>query len=127
MKGIEPTLKTCDLDATIRFYRDLLGFQLDSVWPQEKPNFCILSRDTVRLMFYVAETPRETPPQMTGQIRLDMEGLVELYGSVREHVETEWGPEVYSYGRREVSILDCNGYSLILSETTSDRATCEVD
>lgn len=125
MKRIEPTLKARDLDETIEFYRDLLGFGVDLLWPEQSPTFCLLVRDEVRLMFYIDDQPGE--PQLSGQLRLDMDGVIPLYESIREHVKTDWGPEVYSYGRREVSIADCNGYSIILTETTSDTPTCNVD
>ena len=78
-------------------------------------------------MFYVSTDGPGPEPTMTGQLRLDMEGVTPFYDAIRDRVQTEWGPEVYSYGRREVSILDCNGYSLIFSEATSDPATCDVD
>ncbi len=127
MKRVEPTLKVGDLHETIDFYRDLLGFQLDLLWPAESPNFCIMSHDDVRLMFYVDTEHREPQPQMTGQLRLDIVGVTPLYESLRDKVDTEWGPEVFHYGRREVAIVDCNGYSIILSEITSDPPTCDVD
>ena len=124
MKAIEPTLKTVDLDKTIGFYRDLLGFRLDTLWPEDNPTFCILSQDKTRLMFFTDSSQPNHEPIMTGQLRLDMDGVMALYSEIQDRVETEWGPEVFHYDRREVSIRDCNGYSIIFSETTSDPPTC---
>jgi hypothetical protein len=37
----------------------------------------------------------------------------------------EWGPEVFEYGRRECSIKDPTGYSVVLSEETDDPPQSE--
>jgi hypothetical protein len=42
----------------------------------------------------------------------------------RDHATVEWGPEVYSYGRRELGFRDPDGSWVILSEVTSDPPTC---
>jgi len=39
-----------------------------------------------------------------------------LHDRVAGNAKIEWGPEVYSYGRREFAIKDCNGYLLAFSE-----------
>ncbi len=121
---VSPTLKTENLRRTVEFYCDRLGFTVDTLWPEEEPTFCILDRGGVHLMFYEDRERRESAPSMTGQLRIDMDDLMTLYEAVKNHVRTEWGPEVYHYGRREVSIKDCNGYSLVLSEATTDPPTC---
>ena len=67
-------------------------------------------------------------PAMTGQLHIDVEdGVEELHRRLRDRYEILWGPEVYSYGRREFSVRDPNGYRLVFSEVTDDPVTCEVD
>ena len=46
-----PMLTTDDLDATIAFYRDTLGFELLATYPEDNPNWCYLRRGGSHLMF----------------------------------------------------------------------------
>lgn len=47
-----------------------------------------------------------------------------LYATIAGNVAIEWGPEAYSYGRREFAIKDPNGYLLVFSERTKDPPDC---
>lgn len=123
LRCITPALATTDLQATIAFYRDLLGFTIDTLWPEQEPTLCILDQGDVHLSFYVDQHGDATAPAMTGQLRIDAERVMEIYERVRDHAAIEWGPEVYHYGRREFSVLDPNGYSLIFSEPTDEAPT----
>jgi hypothetical protein len=38
-------------------------------------------------------------------------------------VPIEWGPEVYSYGRREFAVRDPDGYLVIFTEPTDEAPT----
>ena len=48
----------------------------------------------------------------------------DLHKSLLDRVTIEWGPEVYSYGRREFAIRDPDSYLLIFTEATEDPPTC---
>lgn len=124
LRCITPALATTDLRATIAFYRDRLGFTIDTLWPEEDPTFCILDQGDVHLSFYMDRHGGEAAPGMTGQLRIDGERIMEIFERVRDHAEIEWGPEVYHYGRLEFSMLDPNGYSLVFSEPTDSPPTC---
>lgn len=127
LHGVTPALQTRDLPGTIAFYRDVLGFTVHLLWPEEHPTFCILDHGEVHLSFYVDTHGGGSEPRMTGQLRIDAEGVRQIHERVRPHAEIEWGPEVYHYGRREFSVKDPNGYSLIFSEPTSDPPTSPDD
>jgi uncharacterized glyoxalase superfamily protein PhnB len=58
---------------------------------------------------------------------LDVEELPALHASIAKQTTIEWGPEVYSYGRREFGFRDPDGNWVILSEVTSDPPTCVND
>ena len=126
--NITPALKVVDLDETIAFYTGHLGFAVDSLWPKDAPTFCILDHGPTHLMFHTEPyEAAEGPPLMTGQLHIDLEGgVMELFENLKDHHEILWGPEVYSYGRREFSVRDPNGYRLVFSERTNEKPTCEV-
>jgi len=119
-----PTLPTSDVPATVAFYRDLLGFDVAALWPEDAPTFCILIKDTVELSFTAAPDGWQADRSVSMRLRVD--NALEIFERIRERVEVEWGPEVYDYGCREFSVKDCNGYSLIFTEETDDEPTCRV-
>ena len=53
---LTPILITDDMDATIAFYRDVLGFRVTAQIPDENPTWCFLLRDGAAIMF---TTPQE--------------------------------------------------------------------
>ena len=116
LKSITPHLKTNDLDATIRFYTELLGFAVEASWPPERPANCILERDGVSISFTTDPNLWYPPPCLSGQLWIEVADVEDLHAKVAGKVNVEWGPEVYSYGRREFAIKDCNGYLLAFSE-----------
>lgn len=119
-----PTLPTSDMSATVAFYRDLLGFDVAVLWPDDEPTFCILIKDAVEVSFTAA--PEGWLADRGVAMRLRVNDTLAIYEQVRDVVEVEWGPEVYDYGCREFSIKDCNGYSLIFSQETDETPTCLV-
>jgi catechol 2,3-dioxygenase-like lactoylglutathione lyase family enzyme len=108
-RGIKPFLKTKDLAQTIRFYVELLGFVVDSQWPADNPTDCILDNGQVHLAFSTDPHNRYPAPGLTGQLWIDVDNVMSLHSNLIGKVTIEWGPEVYSYGRREFAIRDCNG------------------
>ncbi len=67
------------------------------------------------------------PPTLTGQLWVDVEDVRALHALVSPQVEVLWGPEVYSYHRREFAIRDPNGYLLAFSESTDDAPSFPED
>jgi catechol 2,3-dioxygenase-like lactoylglutathione lyase family enzyme len=124
-RQLTPLLKTLDLAQTVAFYVDILGFQVTVLHPTHAPDFCILTRDDTELSFYQDSREAEKTPQLTGQLYFDVADVTALYTTLKDRLTIIWGLEVYSYGRREFAIKDCNGYILAFSEPTTDPPTCD--
>jgi len=124
MKWVTPYLKTLDLEKTIAFYTEMLGFTVDATWPAEKPTLCFLAKDNVEMGFYVDTEQREGTPGLTGQMRIEVDDVMSLHRKVIGRADIVWGPEVYFYGRREFCFKDVNGYEIVFSELTDDPPTC---
>lgn len=123
-RAVTPLLKTKGIAATIHFYTEILGFSVATLWPVEQPTFCILERDEVCISFMVDNDGHyQDSPCLTGQICIDVEDVKGWYAQLEGKVEVLWGPEVYSYGRREFAIRDVNGYSITFGEDTTDPPT----
>lgn len=122
-----PDLFTTRLEETIAFYTKVLGFTVETLWPEEGPSLCILDRGQASVMFHTDRWDGEEESQLTGQIRIDVDDCLAMHAAVLEHPDADilWGPDVYEYGRREFSVRDPNGYRLVLSEVVDGGTSCE--
>jgi catechol 2,3-dioxygenase-like lactoylglutathione lyase family enzyme len=121
LMSVTPRLKTTDLTKAIKFYADTLGLEPGVLWPKERPTFCILGRDGVQVGFSQAKAASPI------ELYIEVESVVRWHGAVKDKVTIEWGPEVYSYGRREFAFRDPDGNLVILTERTLDPPTCVVE
>jgi catechol 2,3-dioxygenase-like lactoylglutathione lyase family enzyme len=121
VKSIEARLPVTDVDRSAAFFANSLGFRIDTLWPQRNPEFAILDRDGLRLQLGKVEA---SGSGSSTTLWLDVEELVDLHSTVQNHASIEWGPEVYSYGRREFGFRDPDGNWVIVSEVTNDPPTC---
>lgn len=124
-RSVTPILAARSLDETIAFYTNVLGFSLRTTFPEAKPSFCLLTRDRVVFAFSSELWPGD--PHLSGQISIEVDDAMDVFRSVGNRATIEWGPEVFHYHRREFSMKDCNGYSIVISEPTNDPTTCLED
>jgi len=59
------------------------------------------------------------------ELHIEVTDARAIHAALQGHVPIEWGPEVYTYGRREFAITDRDGYLFIFSEATSDAPTID--
>lgn len=116
-----PRLPVTDLRRTLAFYAEVLGFSIDLVWPSDRPTFAILQRDTTRVSFFEPNEHQGAPGY--AELYVEVTEASELYALIHDRVAIEWGPEVYSYGRREFAARDPDRYLVIFTEPTSDPYT----
>jgi len=124
--SVSPRLQVRDVEETVRFYLDVLGFDGWSGWPEEQPNFAIVSRDGVSVQFQQSDGDTSQTAETT-TLHFTVAEVRAVINQIGKKASIEWGPEVYSYGRREFAIRDCNGVMLIFSEITGDPPTCPSD
>lgn len=115
-KGIMPVLHVTDIDLSIHFYRDLLGFQL--VWREandgEGEN-CMLESSGLTLMLSTGDH-LGGPPAFTGTLYFATVGVAALWETVKDHAQIVWPLENMSYGTLEFGIRDPDGYMLAFAE-----------
>jgi len=119
LENIHPVLAVNDIDDTIRFYRDVLGFacvnRLDS--------WAALSRDNVEVMISLpnAHEPFEKPT-LTGSIYFNTTDVDALWQQIKDKARVVYPIENFFYGMREFAIRDNNGYILQFGQEISDPA-----
>ena len=108
---LRPMLWTEDLDGTIEFYTDMLGFTCDEV--NDDWGWASLSLDDVSLM--LARPNAHTPYDkigFTGTFYFTTDDVEALWAKLKDKAEVCYGIENFEYGMREFAIYDNNGYML---------------
>jgi catechol 2,3-dioxygenase-like lactoylglutathione lyase family enzyme len=112
LKSLAPILTTNEMDRSVRFYVDVLGFTCD-VQTREYSN---LYRDHVRIMLASPNAHGKwSGPQFSGQlyIGLGTPGEVDvLWARVKDRAEVIYAVDDFEYGLHEFGIRDDNGYAL---------------
>jgi catechol 2,3-dioxygenase-like lactoylglutathione lyase family enzyme len=104
-------LQTSDMDRTIAWYRDVLGFRCVR---RMGDGWCHLEQGSVSLMFMKNE--HVGAPHATATQYIYVDDLDGLWETLKSRVAAEWGPEVMPYGMREFAIKDPDGYYLSFGE-----------
>lgn len=109
------------LKRTTEFYTKLLGFSVQTAWPEENPEYAGLRFGDVLVAFYEVSDL----PAIRASFVLETDDAMEIYRRVQNEATVLWGPEVYFYGCREFCFEDPDGHQIIISEITNDPVTCE--
>ena len=128
MEGVCPLLQVFDMPTAVRFYRDVLGFEVAQNSPLVKSpegeyfHWAMLRRDDVALMLNTAYDEGERPAAPDGA-RIAAHGDTSLFFGCQD-VEATYEviaargakvvekPMVTRYGMKRFSIVDPDGYSL---------------
>lgn len=117
-----PMLETEDLQATIRFYRDVLGFEVRGFYPDEE-NACWASfwSGNLEIGFGNKNLRNDIPGTvMTGSLYIHVANVDELW-EVEGKAEVMFAPQDMNYMMREFGIKDPNGYAIIIGQDISNK------
>jgi len=119
LENVRPMLAVTNIDETIRFYRDVLGFACAN----QMDGWAALSRDNVELMVSLpnAHEPFEKPT-LTGSIYFNTTDVDALWEQIKDKVSVVYPIENFFYGMREFAIRDNNGYILQFGQEITDPA-----
>jgi catechol 2,3-dioxygenase-like lactoylglutathione lyase family enzyme len=121
--SLEPRLHVADFDKSLAFYRDVLGFQVLTTFPEAEPSFAIVSRDGVGLQLGGIDGTRAPDQPSTATLYFDVTDAAGLHDALKGSVTIEWGPDVFFYHRREFAFRDPDGNLIVMSEETDDPVT----
>jgi catechol 2,3-dioxygenase-like lactoylglutathione lyase family enzyme len=118
INSILPVLRVADLDRSVRFYEDTLGFAVAWRAPNDGGGEnCMLSTGSVSLLLSTGPHLGDTP-RFTGTLYFDGSGVEQLYEAIKDRVTLVWPLGVMKYGSREFGFRDPDGYLLAASEST---------
>lgn len=114
-KSLNPILYTKNLDQTIQFYTEKLGFTC--IGKNKGLNWSLLQNGTIEIMFsHPVESIAFETAQFTGSLYLTLDDVDHLWESLKDNVKICYEIETFEWGMREFAIYDNNGYVLQFGE-----------
>ncbi|MEJ0057341.1 MAG: VOC family protein [Bacteroidota bacterium] len=124
LASLSPNLIVDDVNKAVEYYAQKIGFTLVASVPEQGTfNWAMVARDGVTLMFQSLESIKEDMPALQvnskggiGTFFIEMEGIDELYESLKGKADIAFEIRTTFYGKREFGIRDLNGYFLVFAE-----------
>jgi len=121
LHSVAPVFAVADISATIRWYEEQLGFISDPFPAHEPYVFAVVYRDRVEIMLqrvegYVKPDLYYSRAGGVWDAYFRIEGVKDLFESVREKVTVIEPLHKQPYGNWEFEVRDPNGYVLVFSE-----------
>ena len=111
-RTLAPILVTDNMDRTVRFYVDVLGFTCGV----QTPGYSNLYRDSVRIMLAAPNAHGAWDgSKFTGQLYIGLATAEEvdvLWAKVKDRAAIIYPVDDFDYGMHEFGIRDDNGYHL---------------
>lgn len=118
-KRLTPLLWTENLQETLTFYTEILGFVCGEY--NEEWQWAALHQNNVELMI---SKPNEHSPfekiGFTGSFYFEVDDVDFLWEKLKNQVEIVYELETFDWGMKEFAIKDTNGYILQFGQNISD-------
>jgi uncharacterized glyoxalase superfamily protein PhnB len=117
LENVRPVLAVNDIDETIHFYRDVLGFECAN----RMDGWAALRKDNVEVTISLpnAHEPFDKPT-LTGSIYFNTSDVDALWQQIKDKANIVYPVENFFYGMREFAIRDNNGYILQFGQEIND-------
>jgi uncharacterized glyoxalase superfamily protein PhnB len=117
LNKLTPMLTVTNMDETIRFYRDVLGFECAN----RSEGWATLLNHGVEIMIALpnAHLPIEKP-HFTGSLYMNLDEVDPLWQKIVGKASAVYPIENFYYGMREFAIRDNNGYMLQFGSEITD-------
>ena len=124
LKKLTPNLIVSDVERSVAFYRDVLGFRVDATVPEGPPYvFASVQSGPVEIFLNapepaIAEYPafKDRPIGGTLTLFIEVAGIDEVHASPRERVRIVMPLEKKWYGVTEFAFEDPDGYLITFAE-----------
>lgn len=129
IKNIVPMLATGDMDASIAFYRDVLGFEVGDRFESGGTMWwCELARDGQSLMLtqHAVDAAQAGAREGFGQTSINVylsDGIAALHARLVQRGVAVSDLRVTFYGIKEFDLRDPSGYTLLIGQATDEPPT----
>jgi len=125
MKNLTPNLMVEDVNQTVDFYKNVLGFDLIATVPETgRFNWAMMKQGGVEMQFQLRASLAEEIPafkdrSIGGSLTLyvGVEGIEELHGRLKDKVAIVQAMHTTFYGTQEFALQDINGFVISFAET----------
>ena len=124
-KKLTPNLVVSNVEQSVAFYRDVLGFQFAFGVPDQEPRvFAAVVRDGLEVFFNLPDASNQDYPDLRGRpiggaltqfIELDS-GIEDLFRAVSAKARVVMPLKDQFYGMREFAIADPDGWILTFAQ-----------
>lgn len=118
-KKLTPMLWTKNLEKTITFYTEILGFtcsEYNSNW-----QWASLYKDETEIMLAYPNAHFKNEIGFSGSFYFQISEVEKLRNELRNKVEIVYDLEVFEWGMKEFAIKDNNGYILQFGQNISNE------
>ncbi|NDV68735.1 VOC family protein [Dysgonomonas sp. 25] len=134
-QSLSPNIGVKSVDETVRFYTEVLGFQLVMSVPETGTlQWAMVVSGDVSIMFQEMKNLLEEYPHLQGRsitatqtFYVKMKGMQELYRKVKDTAYLAKEMHKTFYGADEFAMYDNNGYILTITEDANDAAIKNYD
>ena len=135
LKKLTPNLMVEDVNHTVSFYGDVLGFEfvmavstdgqeIITTWQNDKPlDFALMKCGSVEVMFQARKSLSEEFPALDGlalggslTLYIAVTGIKEIHAELTGKATIIKELQTTFYGMQEFYIQDCNGYIIGFAE-----------
>lgn len=124
LTGITPNLVTDDVERSVAFYCDVLGFRVTTRVPDEgKMVFAMLERDGINVFVNATAAVKDdmpdaplTPGRSGVAMFVIVEGVAAFWDAIRERATVIMPLKDQWYGMTEFAIVDPDGYVITFAE-----------
>lgn len=136
-KKLTTNMMVEDINRTVDFYSDVLGFEFVMGVPEDSQEivttmqkgqalgFAIMKCGDIEMMFQAKKSLTEEIPEFSAMeiggsltFYIDVEDVKGLYAELKDKVTIIKDMKTTFYGKQEFYIRDCNGYILTFAGTT---------
>lgn len=115
MNKVIPVLYTEQLQESIDFYCDILGFECNSFEPDY--GWANIKKNGAEIMFsHPNEHIKFEKPLFTGSVYIKTKDIGSLWNSIKGKAKVSYPLESFEYGMKEFAIYDNNGYMVQFGE-----------
>ncbi|MCE7994619.1 MAG: hypothetical protein HEP71_21750 [Roseivirga sp.] len=122
LKQLIPMMESDDMQATLDFYTQTLGFEVYDLAKNERGIYwCSLYRDGAEIMFTDRNAhSKEKRATFNGVLYFYPDNVDELWQELKDKVTVEWTPQDFGYGMYDFAIRDNNGFILAFGQIVKD-------
>jgi len=124
MKNLTPNLMVEDVNQTVDFYKNVLGFDLIATVPETGQfNWAMMKQGGVEMQFQLRTSLAEEIPAFKDRsiggsltLYIGVEGIEELHGRLKDKVTIVQAMHATFYGTQEFALQDINGFVISFAE-----------